>query len=262
VPGFLLLNPRSGDGGSDELVAAARAHGVQVHVLRDGDDPAELARRAESDALGVAGGDGSLAAVAAVAAERDLPFVCVPFGTRNHFARDVGLDRDDPVGALAAFADRRERRVDLCFAGERPFLNNVSIGAYAKLVHRRERHRRRRDAFARLRALAIVVAHRRERLRVDGEPVEAHVLLVANNAYELDALSLGERERLDGGELRLYAAGGLLPAAWDDRAGTSFEVDAPAGRVRAAVDGEPATLDGPVHFRIEPRALRVLLPHG
>jgi diacylglycerol kinase family enzyme len=129
-------------------------------------------------------------------------------------------------------------------------------------VHRRERHRRRRDAFARLRALGILAAHRRERIAVDGEPVAAHVLLVANNAYELDALSLGERERLDGGRLHLYAAGGLLPGTWDERAATAFEVDVPAGRVRAAVDGEPATLDGPVRFRIQPRALRVLLPAG
>lgn len=262
MAGFLLVNPRSGDGGSDDLVAAARAIGLQVHVLQDGDDAAELAREAGADALGVAGGDGSLAPVAAVAVERDLPFVCVPFGTRNHFARDLGLDRDDAVGALAAFVHRRELRVDLCFAGERSFLNNVSIGAYATLVHRRERHRRRRDAFARLRALGILVAHRRERLAVDGEHVDAHVLLIANNAYELDALSLGERDRLDGGELHLYAAEGLLPASWDDRAGTSFEVDAPGRRVRAAVDGEPATLDGPVRFRIEPRALRVLVPGG
>jgi diacylglycerol kinase family enzyme len=262
VAGFLLVNPRSGDGGSDGLVREARARGVQVHVLGEGDDPLRLAREADADALGIAGGDGSLAPVAAVAAERDLPFVCIPFGTRNHFARDVGLDRDDPVGALAAFADRRERRVDLAWAGDRPFLNNVSIGAYASLVHRRERHRRRRDAFARLRALGILAAHRRERLRVDGDPVDAHVLLVANNGYELAALSIGERDRLDGGELHLYAAAGLLPGSWDERAGTSFEVDAPAGRVRAAVDGEPATLAGPVRFRIEPRALRVLLPDG
>lgn len=262
MAGFLLVNPRSGDGGSDELAAAARSRSIQVRVLGEGDDAVELARRADADALGVAGGDGSLAPVAAIAAERGLPFVCVPFGTRNHFARDVGLDRDDPVGALAAFGDRREVPVDLCFAGERPFLNNVSIGAYATLVHRRERHRRRRDAFARLRALGILAAHRREALTVDGERVDAHVLLVANNAYELAALSLGERDRLDAGELHLYAAGGLLPGAWDERAGTSFEVDAPGGRVRAAVDGEPATLEGPVRFRIEPRGLRVLLPGG
>jgi diacylglycerol kinase family enzyme len=260
VAGFLLVNPSSGDGECDRLVAEARSRGVQVHVLAGGDDPVELARTADADALGVAGGDGSLAPVAAVAVERSLPFVCIPFGTRNHFARDVGLDRDDPLGGLAAFESGRERRVDLGFAGDRPFLNNVSIGAYATLVHRRERHRRRRVAFARLRALAILATHRSERLVVDGEPVDAHVLLVANNAYEVDVLSIGERERIDAGELHLYTARGLLPSAWDDRPGSSFEVDAPASRVRAAVDGEPVALATPVRFRIEPGALRVLLP--
>ena len=86
----------------------------------------------------MAGGDGSLAAVAAVAVERDLPFVVVPFGTRNHFARDVGLDRDDPLAALARLRDGRERRIDIGRVNGRAFLNNVSLGHYARLVHRRE----------------------------------------------------------------------------------------------------------------------------
>src|SRR5204862_350910 len=115
----------------------------ETHVLRKGEDPAAVARKAEADALGMAGGDGSLAAVAGVAMERGLPFVCVPFGTRNHFARDVGLDRDDPLAALAGFDDRVERAIDVGRANERLFLNNVSLGVYARLVHRREHHRRR-----------------------------------------------------------------------------------------------------------------------
>jgi len=103
--GFLIVNPRSGDGrtGTDELLDEARRRGIRTHVLEESDDPAEVARSADADALGIAGGDGSLAAVAGAALERDLPFVCVPFGTRNHFARDLGLDRSDPLGALAAF---------------------------------------------------------------------------------------------------------------------------------------------------------------
>src|SRR5690242_876069 len=96
---FLMVNPNSGDGGADELLEAARSQGIEVHVLKEGDDLQELARSADCEALGMAGGDGSLAPVAEVAMERGLPFVCIPFGTRNHFARDLGLDRDDPVGA-------------------------------------------------------------------------------------------------------------------------------------------------------------------
>src|SRR5207244_7920258 len=128
-------------------------------VLRRGEDAVALAQAADAAALGVAGGDGSLAAVAAVAIERDLPFVCIPAGTRNHFARDLGLDRDDPLAALAAFSGP-ERRIDVGRAGDRLFLNNVSLGLYARLVHRREQHRRRREALARLRAPLILLAHR------------------------------------------------------------------------------------------------------
>src|SRR4051812_33548394 len=142
MPGFLVINPRSGDGSpsADELAAAARERGIEPHVLGPGEDPAEVARAAPTGPLGIAGGDGSLGAVAAVAIERDLQFVCVPFGTRNHFARDVGLDRDDPFGALTAFEGAAERQVDVGRVADRVFLNNVSLGVYAGLVHRRGRH--------------------------------------------------------------------------------------------------------------------------
>ena len=102
---YLIVNRRSGAASpsAEELRDAAQARGVRVHFLGDGDDLEKLARGSTADVLGMAGGDGSLAAVAAVAIERDVPFVCIPFGTRNHFARDLGLDRNDPLAALAAF---------------------------------------------------------------------------------------------------------------------------------------------------------------
>jgi diacylglycerol kinase family enzyme len=255
--GFLIVNRRSGHGGPspDELTAEAERLGIEVRVLREGDDPAELARAAPDAALGVAGGDGSLAAVAEVALERDVPFVCVPFGTRNHFARDVGLDRDDPLAALRAFHGS-EQRIDIGRADDRLFLNNVSLGVYARLVHRREGHRRRRQAFARMRAWTAVLVHREPLgITIDGEGVETRLVLVANNAYALDLPSLGERERLDEGKLHLYVRG-------DERSGERFVVDAAAGRLEAAVDGEPDVLSTPIEFRIEPRALRVLIPDG
>ena len=260
---FLLVNPRSGTGGADELVAAATERGVEVHVLRDGDDPAELARRADADALGMAGGDGSLAAVAAVAIERDLPFVCVPAGTRNHFARDLGLDRDDPIAALAAFEDGHERRVDVGRVNDRIFLNNVSLGIYAQLVHRRERHRRRRETLARLRALAAVASKpRSDGITVDGRPVHARVLLVSNNAYDVGLLSVGERARIDEGRLYLYAPAGLLRSDWVEQSCDRLEIGARVPRLRAAIDGEPDVLTTPLELRIDPLALRVLVPRG
>jgi diacylglycerol kinase family enzyme len=258
VAALLFVNPRSGKGSpsAEELVAAAGELGIETHVLAEGDDAAKLASAAEADALGIAGGDGSLAAVAGVAIERNLPFACIPFGTRNHFARDLGLDRNDPLAALHAFGGD-ERRVDVGRADDRLFLNNVSLGLYARLVHRREDHRRRRQAFARVRAWAILLTHRHPLgITVDGEPVESRVLLVANNAYELDLPSVGSRDRLDGAKLHLYCPG-ADPA---ERSGERFVVDSAKHRLEAAIDGEPELLETPIEFRIEPGALRVLVP--
>jgi diacylglycerol kinase family enzyme len=260
--GFLLINPRSGKGTkSEDLRDEAERRGVDTHVLSPDDDPAELARAAPEGPLGIAGGDGSLAAVAQVAIDRNLPFVVVPFGTRNHFARDVGLDRDDPFAALAAFDGGTEKAVDVGRVNGRLFLNNVSLGIYARLVHRREEHRRRRDALARLRAFGILLRRPRALgVAIDGRPVEARVVFVANNNYKLDVFSIGERERLDEGLLHLYVAAGWLPTTWEERTGGQFKVDARAGRLRAAVDGEPEELETPLSFEIVPAGLRVLVP--
>ncbi len=261
MTGYLIVNPRSGSGEADDLVAAARERGLDVHVLGDGDDLEQIARDAPEGPLGMAGGDGSLAVVADVAIERGLPFTCVPFGTRNHFARDIGLDRDDPIAALAAFDDGVERAIDVGRANDRLFLNNVSLGVYARLVHRREHHRRRGDALARLRAIAATLRHRHGvGLTIDGRPAHARVVLVSNNEYELSVLSIGSRERIDEGRLHVYAPRGLLRSGWVERGCERLTIDAGAGRVQAAVDGEPDVLETPIEFRIEPRALRVLVP--
>ncbi len=263
MAGLLLINPRSGDQrpSAEELARAAQERGVEARLLRPNEDAAELARRSGAAVLGVAGGDGSLASVAEAALETGAAFVCVPFGTRNHFARDLGLDHDDPLGALAAFDGGGARAIDVGRVGSRLFLNNVSLGTYAALVHRRERHRRRGEALARARAL-LESARRRHRLRarVNGEQVLARVLLVGNNRYELDLFTLGARERLDAGELFLWTADGLLPRRWEERTAPRFRIELDAPRVGAAVDGEPAALEPPLDFESLPRALRVLLP--
>src|SRR5829696_1179187 len=267
MTGFLIVNPRSGDERPTprELAAAAAAEGVDVHCLEPGDDAEELARGADADVLGMAGGDGSLAPVAGVCIELGVPFVCIPFGTRNHFARDVGLDRGDALAAVAAFAaDADERRVDVGRAGDRPFLNNVSLGLYAGLVHDRERRRRRAEAFARLKALRRLAVDRDPvSLTIDGAPFSAHLILVANNAYTpVHTFALGERQRLDAGSLYLYVAGGMLPRHWDERAADRIVVNTLGRVVRAAIDGEPARLATPLELTIEPQALRVRLPAG
>jgi diacylglycerol kinase family enzyme len=259
---------------------------VETHVLAKGDDAAALAREAAksgAEALGMAGGDGSLAPVAAVALERDVPFVCIPAGTRNHFARDLDVDVDDALGALAAF-DGEQRRVDVGRVSGRLFLNNVSLGLYASFVHDPERKTRNR-LVASLRLVPAALGRSRDPLdvsfEVDGksEHHAALVALVANNHYELSTLAeLGDRPRLDEGLLHAYVLeavarrtllGLFLKAvtgsaadaeALDEWAAPHLTVDFPHRRIHAAVDGEPAILAAPLEFELEPRALRVLVP--
>jgi diacylglycerol kinase family enzyme len=260
---FLLINPRSGSGSpsADELAAAAREQGIEAYLLEPGEDSRELALRSGAEIVGMAGGDGSLAPVAAAALETGASFVCIPFGTRNHFARDVGLDRNDPLAALAAFDAGREKRIDVGRVGDRLFLNNVSFGSYARLVHRREHHRRRGEALARAKAL-LAVARKRHRLHacIDGEPIDARVLFVGNNRYEVELFTLGERAQLDRGELNLWTAAGWWPTAWEERSASSFRIELPVPRVPAAIDGEPALLESPLELESIAGALCLLVP--
>jgi diacylglycerol kinase family enzyme len=231
----------------------------------------------------MAGGDGSLAAVAAVAVEADLPFVPIPFGTRNHFARDAGFDRDDPIGGLAAF-EGQERAVDAGFVGDRLFLNNVSLGLYASFVHDPSRKTRNR-LVAFLRMVPAALGRSRRPLEVSfevdatQEQHQALVVLIGNNDYRLESLSeLGERERLDEGLLHAYVVEaasrrtllGLLFRAAAGKAEQAealvewtagrFTVESRHPRVHVAVDGEPVVLETPLEFAIRPRALRLLFP--
>ena len=137
----LFFNPKSGGGKAERFALAdeARARGIEPIELGPPWDLEGLVRDAVADGadgLAMAGGDGSQAIVAAIAAELDLPYACVPAGTRNHFALDLGVDRDDVVGALDAFVDGGERRVDLAEVNGRVFVNNVSLGLYAEAVQR------------------------------------------------------------------------------------------------------------------------------
>lgn len=273
--GFLLLNPKSGGGkvGRFGLVEQARRRGVEAMVLAPGDDARQVADDAVArgaDVLGVAGGDGSLAQVAEVAMRHDLAFVCVPAGTRNHLAMDLGLDRDDVVGALDAFGEAVERRVDLGQVGDRIFVNNVALGLYARIVASPAY----RDHKVRT-ALELLP----EMIGPDGaQHPTAHLVMVANDRYEMTrGDGFGSRRRLDAGTLGLTAASvrssddlaqlvRLLAVGrvqghpgWLDWSDTGFEVRS-AQAIEAGVDGESLLLDPPLRFRSLPGALRVRVP--
>jgi diacylglycerol kinase family enzyme len=265
----LFVNPRSGDGKAARsgLAERAREKGIESVLLAPGQDLAALAREAAAggaDALGMAGGDGSLAVVAAVAAAHGIPFVCVPAGTRNHFALDVGVDRHDVIGALDAFTSGVERQIDTAEVNGRVFLNNVSLGIYGDAV----RSPAYREAKVRtlLETAAEVMGPSAEApalsLVDDLEREHRHLtlVLVSNNAYALDRpVAQGTRPALDGGQLGIVVldAPGDSPRppgrAWS---APRLEVNAP-DPVHAGIDGEAIDLAPPLRFAIRPAALRV-----
>ena len=274
----LFYNPLSGGGKAlrFDLADEARRRGIEPIELTRHDDLETLVRDAVdrgADALAMAGGDGSQAVVAMVAAELDLPYACIPSGTRNHFALDLGVDRDDVVGALDAFVNGGERRVDLAEVNGRVFVNNVSLGLYADAVQRpgyRE---------AKLHTLLDTVPdllgpdaeipglHWRS---ADGEE-SAVAILVSNNAYRLGrALGTGTRPRLDRGELgitvlapTMMQAGGRPSRKLTMRQWTAQTFAIAAGTsVAAGIDGEAVRLSAPLRFTIRPGALRVRIAPG
>ncbi|MFJ9152504.1 diacylglycerol/lipid kinase family protein [Streptomyces sp. NPDC102270] len=278
----LIMNPRSGGGkvGRFALQERAEALGAQVLILeRGGDtDVAALARTAVAegaDLLGVAGGDGTQALVADVAAALGVPFLVIPAGTRNHFALDLGLDREDPAKALDALHDGVELHVDLGRAGGRPFVNNVSLGAYAEVVQSPSyRDDKTRTTLGLLPDL--LTGHQGAHLSARvGELTIAdpQALLVSNNPYGTgDFAGLGRRGRLDGGELGVvgvHVTGavrvvGLLRTRKSTEltraAARDVVVDADQAWIPVGIDGEAVRLPVPVRCELRPRALRVIVP--
>jgi diacylglycerol kinase family enzyme len=270
----LFYNPKSGGGKAERfsLDREARARGIEPIELAPETDLAELVHAAiarGADALAMAGGDGSQAIVAEIASEHGLPYACIPAGTRNHFALDLGVDRDDVVGALDAFVEGGEYRVDLGEVNGRVFVNNVSLGLYADAVEKpgyRE---------AKLRTIMDTVP---EMLGPEGSGLDlawqgpgghehrsGAAVLVSNNRYRLGrAVGSGTRPRIDDGLLGITVAsaptgrgqGRLVQRPWREWSAPEFEVQSDHP-VPAGIDGEAVTLDPPLRFRIRPGVLRV-----
>jgi diacylglycerol kinase family enzyme len=279
---FLIMNPRSGGGKVVRfgLKDKAEALGASVALL-EGPEPVDVAALARTavadgaDLLGVAGGDGTQALVAGIAAEHGIPLLVISAGTRNHFALDLGLDREDPSRCLDALRDGVELRVDLGFIGDRPFVNNASFGAYAAVVqspaYRDDKARTTADMLPKL-----LVGHQGPRLaaRAGNLTIEGpQAVLVSNNVYGMgDIAGLGRRARLDRGTLGLFAvtvqsavqAAGLLAGTHSRGlarlAAPEVVVDADAAQIPVGVDGEALLLDTPVRCTVQPAALRVRVP--
>jgi diacylglycerol kinase family enzyme len=220
--------------------------------------------------------------VATVASKHGIPHVVIPAGTRNHLALDLGLDRDDVVGALDAFTGGIPRTIDLATVNGRVFVNNASLGLYAQIVASDAY----RDAKLRttLDTLPDLLGSNADSLDLHfvDDAGQAHdtadVVLVSNNPYVLDSLGgVGTRARMDTGQLGVVSL--TITSATDARRFLALETAGQARRfpgwqewstarfeitssspVRIGVDGEALTMDPPVVFEMLPAALTVLLP--
>ncbi len=284
----LICNPWSGGGKVAKfgLVELAESMGVEVVMLDRGLDLEQLARDAVARGAGclaMAGGDGSQALVASIAIAHDLPFVCVSAGTRNHFALDLGIDREDPRKSLDAFRDGIERRIDYATVGDRLFVNNVSLGIYATIVQQPGYRDAKSETTKAL--LPEMLGRTQESFDLqftepDGTEVQgAFLIQVSNNPYVLGAtLDASQRRRLDTGRLgvvAITAASGREAAQvvtlsalgqrrrsrhWHEFATERFEVRSRSGKAFAGIDGEALELETPLTFEIHPRGLRLLVP--
>ncbi len=279
---YLIMNPRSGGGKVEKFDLKRKAEELGAEVfLMSGSEPvdvAEVAREAVArgaDLLGVAGGDGTQALVAGIAAQHGIPFMVITAGTRNHFALDLGLDRGNPAACLGALSNGVELRVDLGVIGGQTFVNNASFGAYAAVV---ESPAYRGDKLnTTLKLLPdLLQGHRGARLsaRADGVEIRApQALLVANNPYgTTDIAGLSRRARLDRGILGVVGvrvrnarqAVGLLRGSratgLSVLTAKEIEINADAPHIPVGIDGESVSLPTPVHCTIHPGALRVWVP--
>jgi diacylglycerol kinase family enzyme len=286
---FILMNPRSGGGkvAKFELDTKAKEAGAEVRTLEPGADAETLLRQAVEDGadlLGAAGGDGTQALVAQIAVEHDLPIVCIPAGTKNHFALDLGLDRKDPSLALEALGDEGEEiLIDLGWAEGRPFVNNVSLGAYAEIVARPEY----RDAkLSTVMAMLPEVTEPSTRsgfiVEADGQPrvEDPQLVQIANNPYAGpdDPAPAGTRPRLDTGQLgvdvvaykntgqlgdlvaQAIAGTTIRSKAYRSWTGQRIRISSRNGVVRAGVDGEALEFPSPLEISIAPATLRIRVP--
>jgi diacylglycerol kinase family enzyme len=257
-------------------------------MLDRGLDLEELARDAiarGADCLGMAGGDGSQALVASIAIELDLPFICVSAGTRNHFALDLGIDREDPRLSLNAFRDGIERRIDYATVGDRLFVNNVSLGIYATIVQQQGYREAKSETTKAL--LPEMLGRTQEPFDLQftdpsqGEVDGAFLIQVSNNPYVLGVtLDASQRRRLDTGKLGVVAISARTGAEaaqvftlsalgqrrrsrhWHEFTAEQFEARSRSGKAHAGIDGEALELETPLEFRIHPRGLRLLVPKG
>jgi diacylglycerol kinase family enzyme len=290
----IIINAASGADDKEEArarlgeVFAAGGMKARISLARSGEEITELAQRAVKDdcePIIAGGGDGTINAVASVLLGTKRTLGVLPLGTLNHFAKDLNL----PLGleeAARVCVEGHAPRVDVGEVNGRIFLNNSSLGLYPSIVRHREKQQERlgRGKWPAFFWAVLSVLRRYPflsvRLSVDGREMTSRTpfVFIGNNEYEMENFNLGGRSCLDKGQLSLYVAHrtgrlGLLRLAFsalfgrlskqDDFHATCTKeiwIETRRRRLRVATDGEVTVMTTPLHYRVRPGALRVLVP--
>lgn len=280
MAGVVFVNPHSGPEPTDDDDVAARFPGHEVVdcSVEDLERGIERAVSDKVDFVAVAGGDGTIRSAVQVLAGTGVPLLPVPAGTRNHFARELGIDDLDTAGRAAAHG--RVRQVDLGEVNGKRFVNNSSVGIYPRIVITREAHERRwPKGVATVAAAWEQLRHgRRFVVTVDGRSYRAWMVFVGNGRYGEGLLRLNQRESLDENVLdfRLARADSPLARArvvfallagvlersplMVQREVRQLQLDLDRAVVEVALDGEVERLGTPLRYRSLPAALSVLVP--
>jgi len=271
----LIINPGSGGGKAKRigLASAAAGLGIETVVRKKGQKIPELANDAVdrgADHLMIAGGDGSQARVADVAIKRDVAFSCIPSGTRNHFAMDLGLDRSDPKKALAAAFDGVEFKVDVGRIAKRLFVNNVSFGVYADAIADPDYRAHKAKSIAD--AAAANAEHPEKGLSVTAPDGTVHdnigMLLASNNPYQyIGAPDFAGRAALDTGLVGVIMAdrsavdpAGIKQGELKEWTTAKLTIESAEKKVPVGIDGSLHKVKAPIDVTIDQAALRVVLP--
>ena len=294
---LVLINENSGGVSSVGVKACIdKLHSVLPSAKFDfeihGGNPSPLVQRAQdaikqkhADCIITIGGDGTIAAIADAVSAGEIPLATLPGGTMNAFSRDLGYDAN-LLNAIEQLGDVKETSVDLAYAGEFAFLNNVVFGAYTSVAFSREHVREVDGLVEKAEALAEVAGaiafSDTEKYRItiggDTKTVETNTVMVANNIYEGAEMLRPIRSRVDRGVLGLYIAQSKTPFDFlnvlfdavssgltesdliNIRECKSCRIETESGVLEATIDGEALELPSPIELSIKPKALKVLAP--
>jgi YegS/Rv2252/BmrU family lipid kinase len=290
----VIINAGAGSNRAQECVEDVRRQcealglNAEVRPVRPGEqitDAAQEAVRAGAGVVVAGGGDGTVSAVASCLVGTDVALGVLPLGTLNHFAKDLGISTEIEA-ALEVIARGKVLDVDVAEVNGQVFINNSSLGLYPHIVRHREQQQRRLGR-SKWRALVTATLHVLQRshptwvrIEVNGEQLVRRTgfIFIGNNSYEMEGLKIGERASLTGGALSLYVTrksnrmallrlafraliGRLQEAGdFDLVQAASVTVRTRHHHVRVATDGEVQVMETPLHYRIRPRELRVVVP--